>query len=163
MLPSRRARLRTYFLRTDMNPLKGHMLCRNTGPGIVISFTRCTRRWVVILKNEGGNVNSKLTRHCTTSFCSLPRFLGSVAFCEIALRNAQSFMALIVHSLVEHPSTQLEATVSSTCGSCGPLDLWTSYLWYLLSHLYSISSQMEPSDCLGNQTWCPSLPCSGCN
>jgi hypothetical protein len=67
------------------------MLCKYTGPRIVISFTRCTRRWVIISKNEGGNANSKLTRHYTTSFCTFTRFLGSIAFCEIALRNAQSF------------------------------------------------------------------------
>jgi hypothetical protein len=34
MLPCGRVRLRTYFLRTDMNLSKGH---RNIGPRIVIS------------------------------------------------------------------------------------------------------------------------------
>nr|TKW21661.1 hypothetical protein SEVIR_4G134501v2 [Setaria viridis] len=40
MLPSERARLQTYFFRTDMNLSKGHILCKYTGPRMVISLTR---------------------------------------------------------------------------------------------------------------------------
>ena len=48
-------------------------------------------RCVIILKKDGGNTNSKLTRHWTTSFCNLGRICGSITFWEIALRNAHSF------------------------------------------------------------------------
>ena len=92
MLPSGWARLRTHFFSTPMNLSKGNMLCRNTGPRISISFTRCTRRCVIMLKNDGGNISSNPTRHCTTSFCSFVRLSGSIIFWEIALRKAHSFM-----------------------------------------------------------------------
>ena len=91
MLPSGRARLRTHFLSTPMNLSNGNMLCRNTSPRISISFTRCTRRCVMMLKKDGGNISSKPTRHCTTSFCNFIKFSGSIIFYETALRKAHIF------------------------------------------------------------------------
>ena len=91
MLPSGLARLRTYFFETPMNLSKGNILCRNTGPRMEISSTRWTSRCVIILKKDGGNTNSKLTRHWTTSFCNHGRSSGLIIFWEIALRNAHSF------------------------------------------------------------------------
>jgi hypothetical protein len=49
-----------------------------------------TRRCVIILKNEGGNTISKLTRHWTTSFCSFMSLFGLIAFYEISLRKTHS-------------------------------------------------------------------------
>ena len=66
--------------------------CRSTRTRILISLIKWTRRCVIILKKDGGNTNSKLTRHWTTSFCSFARCAGLIAFWEIALRNAHSFM-----------------------------------------------------------------------
>jgi hypothetical protein len=74
-----------------MNLSKGNILCRNTHPRISISLTRWTRICVIILKNDGGNINSKPTRHCTTSFCSFIRLFGSITFWEIVSRKAHSF------------------------------------------------------------------------
>ena len=91
MLPSDLARLWTYFFRTPMNLSKGYILCRNTGPRMTISSTRWTRTCIMILKKDGGNTSSKLTRHCTTSLLSLGMISGSITFWEIALRNAHSF------------------------------------------------------------------------
>jgi hypothetical protein len=77
-----------------MNLSKGNMLCRNTGPRILISLIKWTRRWVIILKKDGGNTNSKLTGHWTTSFCSFARCAGLITFWEITLRNAHGFMVV---------------------------------------------------------------------
>ena len=50
-----------------------------------------TRTCVMILKKDGGNTSSKLTRHCTTSLLSLGMISRTITFWEIALRNAHSF------------------------------------------------------------------------
>jgi hypothetical protein len=110
-----------------MNLSKGHMLCKNIGPRIVISFTRCTKRRVIISKKEGGNANSKLTRHCTTSFCSFTRFLGSIAFCEIALRNAQNFTRA---NRTFYGRTPLNAT-----GSNCVINMWQSWAFRFVNFL----------------------------
>ena len=94
MHPSGRARLRTYFFRTAKYRLKGNILWRKIGPWIPISLTRWTRICVIILKNDGGNIISRLTKLWTTSSCSLLRLDGSIAFWEIVLRKAHSFMII---------------------------------------------------------------------
>jgi hypothetical protein len=89
--PHHLARLWTYFFKTPMDLSKGNILCRNTGPRMKISSTRWTKRCVIILKKDGGNTNSKLTRYWATSFCNRGRSSGLITFWEIALRNAHSF------------------------------------------------------------------------
>jgi hypothetical protein len=91
MLPSGWAWLRTYFFSTAMDLSKGNILCRNIVSRISISLTRWTRRCVIMWKNDGGNINSKPTRHYTILFCSCMRLPRSIILWEIALRKAHTF------------------------------------------------------------------------
>ena len=59
----------TYFFRTAKYRSKGNILWRKTGPRIPISLTRWTRRCVIILKNDGGNIISRLTKLWITYSC----------------------------------------------------------------------------------------------
>jgi hypothetical protein len=153
MLPSGWARLWTYFFRTAKNHSKVNIIWRKIGPRIPISFTRWTRRCNIILKNDGGNIISRLTILWKTSSCSFSRLVGSIAFYEIALRNAHSFMIF-----------------AQTLSSRIPLNATGSYrsvrissLSYLVASLYLKSSLTGPWYYSNIQTYFSSLACLECS
>jgi hypothetical protein len=106
------------LLKISINLSKRNMLCKYTGPRIKISSTRWTRRWVMILKNEGGKIISKLTRHCTTSYYIFTRVCGRIAFWEIWLRNAHT---LVIVNLTFSGRIPLSGT-----GSSCVINMWQS-------------------------------------
>ena len=116
-----------------MNLSKGNILCRNTWPRMWISSTRCTRRCVIIVKKDGGNTNSKLTRHWATSFCNLTRVVGLIDFCEIALRNA--------HSWTMDTRTFFGRSPRNATGSSWVISTWQSWdfrFWNFFSAIFII-------------------------
>jgi hypothetical protein len=163
MLPSGRARLRTYFFRTAKNHSKGNMLWGKTGPRIPISLTRWTRRCIIILKNDGGHIISRLTILWTTSSYSISRLDGSIALREIALRNAHSFM-IVAQTLSGR--TPLNAT-----GSNCIMSTWQSwdftcanFFSFIFNSLFTLKSSLTgPWYYLNIQTYFPSLPCLECS
>ena len=157
MLPSGRAWLWTYFFRTPMNLSKGNMLCRNIGPRILISLIKWTRRCVIILKKDGGNTNSKLTRHWTMSFCSFARCARLIALWEIALRNAHSFT-------VANRTLGGRIPLNATGSNC-IISTWQSWDFKFRNFFSGtfiipfIFEEMVPWCLLGNQTCFSSLLC----
>ena len=157
MLPSDVARLWTYLFKTPMNLSKGNMLCRNTEPRMEISSTRWTMRCVIILKKDGGNTNSKLTRHWTTSFYKLGRVAVSITFWEIALSNAHSFTMGTRTFSSRSPLNAIGSNCVIMTWPSWDFRFWKFSLSCLLFPLYSTRSQTGPWCCSGLQKRSPSL------
>ena len=112
MLPSGRAQLWTHFFSTHMNLSKGNMLCRNTGPRISISFTRCTRRCVIMLKNDGKISTQSSQNTVLHRSAVLSDWLGQLPFEKLRWGRHIASRWLIARSQAESPATQWEEVQS---------------------------------------------------
>ena len=79
-----------------MNCSKGYMLRRNTGPHYFISSTKCTVRWTMTSKNNGGKNISRLDNILAISSCILSNSSGSTTFYHSLLKKSQRSMSLFL-------------------------------------------------------------------